>query len=129
MNVPIVRRVSAKPNDRPIRLSERLLSSVAGGSQAPCVGTETAELTSPRAPNSFGTQPLKRQIHDRGGEERQELARGEPSDDGDAERLAQFPAPPAAEGQRDRSQHGGQCRHENGAESDNASLDNRIVGR
>ena len=65
------------------------------------------------------------EVHDGGGVERQELAEGEASHHGVAERLAQLGSGPVTERERDAGEHRGRGRHQDRTEAQQAGLTDR----
>src|SRR6185437_12577025 len=68
------------------------------------------------------TNPIEEDIDHRRGVKRQYLAEHEAADHSDSKRMPQFGAEPAAHRQRDACQHSRQSRHQDGTESQQASL-------
>ena len=81
------------------------------------------------APAQQRLQPVKGKIDDRGREQRQQLADHKPADDGGTKRMAQLRAGAAVEHQRQRAEDRGQCRHQDGAETEQAGLVDRLARR
>ena len=78
---------------------------------------------------SSSGQTIEIEEDDRGCIERQELAQGQPPDDGIAERLAYLGARSGAEHERHGPKHRRHRRHENRPEAFDASLIDRLLRR
>ena len=74
-------------------------------------------------------QLVQQQIDHRRGQQRDHLAGDQAADDGDAQRPAQFRAFAEADGQGQRAQAGGQRRHQDGPEAQQAGLAHRLIRR
>src|SRR5579862_358030 len=72
------------------------------------------------------TEAIEIEINHRGGVESQHLADDETADDGDAERPAQFGTRSSAESKRKRAEERGHGGHQDGPETENTGLKNRL---
>src|SRR5579863_2173811 len=74
------------------------------------------------------SEPIERQVDNRSGVERKQLAEDEAADNGDTERAAQFRTDASAQGKRKRAEQRGHGGHHDGAEAEQAGFVNRIEG-
>src|ERR1019366_8997312 len=93
-----------------------------GPQRLPAAGANAAHPLPPML------QAVEVKVDHRGGEQGQYLAHHQPADDGDAQRAAQLASGAGAERQRQGSQHGGECGHQNGAETQQAGFENGVTG-
>ena len=73
-------------------------------------------------------QPVKPQINDRSGVEREHLTENQTTDDGDAERTPQLRARPGSQRQRQPTEQRRHGRHHDGTETQQTGLKDRLFG-